>query len=1053
MPNASTTQGSSASQTTGQPVPLDYGYVLVTGKREDYYVLQETGLDGLNYTRAGFWKLGEGEWDGLQQVWINDKLAWVGNTVNNDSNANWLGWNWYKTLDYPKQDIVLHWHSGCDSTIGSGLTPQSVGPDNNCDLLWKVFPPSIQPQCWSRIVYVGLMRKQPILWQQSDSQSDPSQWTDINPIFLCRALRCRLFDAEGNVTGYAFTRNPVWHWVDVKLRRELFPDYNLTLNVGPDPLPEAVADRFDWPTIYASAMYCNELLPSGYPRFSGDYAFAQTTSLQAIVSQMLQVCRGFERETFSRIGVVVDQPRPSVFTFSRQHMLPGTWSADDRTLNTAGNRVVAQFRDLLVPACCSILSITNSANGNPVVTTDSIPRTGEPQPHPFMQGDTIWMGGTDTVYDGQWTVYSVPAIVNPGYADAVYPTTFELTKKGANYPASVGAVGLIGLEYSRFKERSPIFDHKQNQLARGIRGLNIARQREHVLHKLDMATSTYDQASRIARYERDRNLGLDQSPYVAPAAGRCRISMFAKDVNGNLACAVQPGDRVSLDDTARYPYAGDYEVVDGHEITPLKCEVTGSGGSIRRTPDPNSGEIEFPLRSYDEAYFYDTSDPLQAGWPSVPGSFPGNDQSFTSIPLANGGNFVFFTGQLPTGSAFQLPSTGYPAANVMAWASPAGANAGSNSAHVVQLCNVDGSLLLTLVYADEEGHAWGGDVNYAALTWLSPDVTNTDSNGMTWLPLTLLGGEEILFGTGIVPDGGTIELPAGWESSQCWVSPFIHDMGPTGHIMYLVGAWADGLTVHCQAQDHSGNTWAGNASVMVFAWKNNMGTVTNTAGDGFTGGWLEFPLSDGSKFGVLFAQDVANGFTLTLAADAGDGSTLAPMVGPSDLFYTASGGHAQGVGSCYLDGNFELHCTFNDGGGDTWNGTANVFATYTKSATAPAVVVTVSPASVTIPQGAATAFAATVLGNSNQAVTWSVDGVTGGNSAVGKIDSSGNYVAPPGSGQHTITATSALTGSPAGSAVVNVTGAANLRASVSGGNLVVDIGGTGQHLVNEPLSE
>ncbi|MFZ0808146.1 MAG: hypothetical protein WAN03_18285, partial [Candidatus Sulfotelmatobacter sp.] len=39
-------------------------------------------------------------------------------------------------------------------------------------------------------------------------------------------------------------------------------------------------------------------------------------------------------------------------------------------------------------------------------------------------------------------------------------------------------------------------------------------------------------------------------------------------------------------------------------------------------------------------------------------------------------------------------------------------------------------------------------------------------------------------------------------------------------------------------------------------------------------------------------------------------------------------------------------------------------------------------------------FIATVTGTSNTAVTWQVDGVTGGNSTVGTIDGSGNYTAP-----------------------------------------------------------
>lgn len=1042
MPNAATTQASSACETTGTPIPLAYGYQWVTGKRIAYYTLQETGLSGLDYTRAGIWLLGHGEWDGPMELWINDLLSWRGSAA---VGSTWLGWSWLTTLDYPGQDMVFNWHSGCDAVIGSGLTPQSTGPDQGCDKLWSVFPPAIQPLCYSRIAYYSLMRKQPILWQQNNNQEDPSQWTDINPVGLWRALRCRIFDGDGNVLGYAFTRNPVWHWVDVTLRRELFPDYNLIYQSGPDPLPAAVTARFNWGKIYDSAQYCNAVLANGAPRFSADYAFTSQTSLQAIKTKMLRACRGFEQESQGQIAIIVDQARAPVFTFSRDHILPGSWSASDAPLNTAGNRLLSSFRDVLVPACSSILSISNPLQGAPTVTTDSIPPTGTAQPHPFQAGDQISIGGTGTVFDGEWTINTVPAIINPGTPDEVDPTTFTTVPKGNNYPTSLGAVGVCGLLYSRFKERTPEFWHKNNMVARGAYALNLARQRNKVKDALDFDTSTYDQVSRVSRYERDRNLGFDVSPYVAPARVKFKTSMFARDVNGNLACGIEAGDRVVLDATLRWPYAGDYEVVDPLVKTPPQCSAEGTGATLVRTPDSNSGEMSFSLQSYNEEYFYDTSDPEQAGWLSVPGSYPGNDSSFTSVPLANGGDFVFFTGQAYSGNPFQLPSTGYPAGNVMAWASPAGSNPWESlGAEGVRVCSVDlGTLIVTLIYNDGGyGHIWYGDVNYAALTWLGPDVTNTDANGMTWLPLTLLGGEQILFGMGTLADGATIELPPGWSTAQAFAKAYIHDTTTIGSAFYLAGAWVDSsFVVHCKCQNHSGTTWPGNASVLVFAWKNNMGTVTTqTLGPGT---WIEFPLTDGSKFGVGSVSEIADGATLELPSDAGSGSTLQAQVGPSDSFYTTGDPTgAQGIGTCYLDSDNVVHCTFNNTPGTVWSSTADIFAIYTVAASAPSIVVTVSPASATIPQASAMSFSALVSGSSNQAVTWSVDGVAGGNATVGTIDASGNYTAPTLAGTHTITATSAADSAVAGSALINVTGASSLQLALSGSSLVATAGGS-----------
>src|SRR5579883_1168107 len=69
--------------------------------------------------------------------------------------------------------------------------------------------------------------------------------------------------------------------------------------------------------------------------------------------------------------------------------------------------------------------------------------------------------------------------------------------------------------------------------------------------------------------------------------------------------------------------------------------------------------------------------------------------------------------------------------------------------------------------------------------------------------------------------------------------------------------------------------------------------------------------------------------------------------------------------------------------------------------------VSVAPQSVAIEAGATTQFTATVTGDATNSVTWSVNGVAGGNSTTGTIDASGNYTAPQGTGVAvTITATS-----------------------------------------------
>lgn len=1017
MANASTTQSSSASETTGSPIPLAYGFAWVTGKRAAYYQLGEpltTGNSGLDYTRAGIWLLGHGEWDGCIEMWINDALVWNGatNIVSNNLGQQWVG-----CLDNTNQPMVFNFHRGSDSTIGAGLTPSSIGPDQGVDVLFALMPPAIQALSYSRIAYYSLMRKQPIENQTNTHQSDPTQWTDIAPIGLWRSMRCRLFDAEGNQTGYAFTTNPAWHIVDVILRRKIYPDYGLDLISGPDPLTAGVGNRFDWGSIFTAAQYFDTILANGRRRFEGNYSFSQQTTLQAVLEQMLLNCRSFLSEPAGKITLNCDMPRASVFTFSRDHILPGSWNASDQTLNKSANRFIANFRDLLVPECSQIASIVATVgvdNGLAVVTTA--------EPHPFENNDFIAIGGTNTPYDRNWQVATVPNVMNPGTPEEVDPTTFTLVSQGENFPNSVGAGGGCGLLYSRFKERTPEFWHKANMLARGAIGLGIPRQRNKVKQSLEFAIATWDQASRLTRYERDRLLGVDQMPYVTPPAVKFRTSMFARDAAGNLVCAARPGDRVTIDPTANFQYQGEYEVLDGLTIYPPSVQAKGTDGSIALAADDNSGEIEFNLGPYNEAVMYDTSDPTQAGWPSVPGSDPGNSSAFTAIPLADG-QFAFFTGVGPSGSAFQLPSTGFPAANVMDWAGPAGYLYADHDLETIALCAISSSLALTLNYEDGEFNVWNGDVNFACCTWLSADVP-TSSGGLTWIELTLLGGEVICFGQGVVAGDGsfTITLPAGFSTSKMFAVAFPHDGSPTSNHVHWVGAYVDSSQVaHLNYKDGQGNVWHGNASVLVFAWKNNIGSVTTQTLSG--GNWMQCTLTNGQIFGVGCALGMANGSTLALPAAAGAGETLEAMVGTSGWNYADNGDPATGVKDCYLDAENMVHIDFgNTTGSVTWPGAADIFALYCTPLTAASTIVSVVAAALKMGATTVQNFKATVMNNGNPNVSWSVDGIAGGNLTVGTVDAAGNYTAPNVAGSHVIVATSKADGTTSPPVTITVWG-------------------------------
>src|SRR4051812_46345247 len=66
-------------------------------------------------------------------------------------------------------------------------------------------------------------------------------------------------------------------------------------------------------------------------------------------------------------------------------------------------------------------------------------------------------------------------------------------------------------------------------------------------------------------------------------------------------------------------------------------------------------------------------------------------------------------------------------------------------------------------------------------------------------------------------------------------------------------------------------------------------------------------------------------------------------------------------------------------------------------------------------------FTSAVAGTTNTGVTWSVDGVTGGNSTVGTITTAGLYTPPTGGGTHTVRARSKASTSVSATATVWVT--------------------------------
>ncbi|MFZ0635718.1 MAG: hypothetical protein WA755_02670 [Candidatus Acidiferrales bacterium] len=115
----------------------------------------------------------------------------------------------------------------------------------------------------------------------------------------------------------------------------------------------------------------------------------------------------------------------------------------------------------------------------------------------------------------------------------------------------------------------------------------------------------------------------------------------------------------------------------------------------------------------------------------------------------------------------------------------------------------------------------------------------------------------------------------------------------------------------------------------------------------------------------------------------------------------------------------------------------------------PQIVVTISPTNVSVLLGDATVFTASASGTTNPSVTWSVNGIAGGNAQFGIISATGQYTAPqilPSAQTVTVTATSeADTNANASASVALVSG---ISIGIAPSSATVVLGSTESFLAN-----
>ncbi len=591
----------------GTPWPLAYGPFRATGMRLIDFTVAPTvavpvGTFPANL-QIGMWDLGEGELDGPNALWINDALQFAF-----DSNGNTMGTSLVGVIPSDKTNtptLSAFWfHSGCDAPIGSSAG--SSGTTQSIDPLWTYIGSLVTPLCYSRRAYYA------IGWTAATTDD-----SELAPLGDFRGMRCRTFDAAGNYVSYKYTTNPIWHAVDLILRRAIKPEYAIPQGGIPDALTAAESARFNWLSIYAAAAYCDQTLANGLPRFSGSYVFAAGSTLGAMLEQVMLCCRGYWFDDGIQIYMFIDQPRASTFLVSAQHLAPGSFEADDTQVSQAANRYSAKFLELGLPAVSAISTISRTATQVTIRTT---------APNPCAVGDIISCGGVANTS------------FNAAYGVSATPTTTEVdvTITGGVAASSVG--GSIGYIQSRFSQRTPEISHFQHQLAQGqilppgTAGTRLKR----IKVSYDLASMTYDQAMRLLQYEIYRDLGLDQSPYLPP--WKVTLSLFSESVDGAMRAlkAQLPGDVITLDPSVFYEFAGDYEIME-RDLSFFQQEVedstdgsfahpSGRSGGLVRGTDSGSGLLKLVLRSFN---------------PSA--------TIFTDVSVAGNGSFATVPGQLPYG--------------------------------------------------------------------------------------------------------------------------------------------------------------------------------------------------------------------------------------------------------------------------------------------------------------------------------------------------------------------------------------------------------------------
>jgi hypothetical protein len=225
--------------------------------------------------------------------------------------------------------------------------------------------------------------------------------------------------------------------------------------------------------------------------------------------------------------------------------------------------------------------------------------------------------------------------------------------------------------------------------------------------------------------------------------------------------------------------------------------------------------------------------------------------------------------------------------------------------------------VVLMEYSDGSHDTWSGSANIFAFAW-NPLGTNWSYYRVTqggWGIFTLGGGAQIAIGSGVVNDGGNIELPPGFSSANWQVVASANSGFSSGNHAHGVVCSVAGTTVTSEFHDGSGNVWSATATWFAVAYLAGMPVTAVTGGS-----FVVLNTPGGSKI-AIGSGNVASSSGFTLPAGFNFTNSLV-FAAPSS--YNDTGNPMHGVAVCGADLGRAL-LRYQDGQGDTWDGNVGWF--------------------------------------------------------------------------------------------------------------------------------